>query len=515
MATTAEPRRSAGEVGRSLSRSMSRVAGHVRRIPLPLALLLAVAALLSTAWNLTTAPFQGPDEIDHVAYVEHLAQTGGFPSADTGNQPYAADEQGALSGLGYERLLQNRLARPPWSGSEERAFRAYENGLPGDARGKGGRPISTAKNPPLYYVYESVGWRLTPGGHLLDRLFVMRAFSGLLLLAMVALSWLMAGEAFGRRRLPQTVAAGVVALLPMDGFMSGIVNSDILLAAIFTAFGWLALRTARLGLTWQRAALLAFVATLAMLTHGRGLAIMPALAVALTVAWLAHAKTLRETVRSFAASVGVVGVGFAVYRAAAAAGSGGGGLYGGEVNLGANTGAFHIRELLSNIWQFYLPKLTGLAPRPGPSYGWRQMIIEQYLAGVFGSFEVYFPYWVYDFVQVTVGVALLLLWTLAAIHWRVVVARWPVVVIVLATVGSVMLSLHVASYRALLNTGGANPLLAGRYALPLTAFIGLGVAGIVAGLPRRLGMALAAFVVIGLFALSLGALGINVERFYA
>jgi hypothetical protein len=514
MAATADRRAARSGAVHTLSRSMSRVRTTVRRIPLPLALLLAVAAALSLAWSLTTPPLQGPDEADHVAYVEHLAETGHFPKADSGSRTYAPDEAEALTGLGYLRLLQNRTARAASSPALERTFRVFEDGLPAGSPGLGDGPLSTAKNPPLYYVYESIAWHLTPGGRFLDRVFVLRLFSGLALLAMVAFAWLLAGELF-TRRLPQTVATAVVALLPMDGYMSGIVNSDILLAAVFTAFGWVALRTVRLGLTPARAAVLALVAALAMLTHGRGLAIVPALGVALVVAWLVHAKTLRATAFSAAAAVGVMGAGFGLYRLAAAAGSGGGGLYGGEVSLGANQGAFNTRQLLSNIWQFYFPRLTQMVPRPGPGYGWRQFMIEQYLAGVFGSFEVFFPYWVYDTMQVTVAVLIIALWTTAAVRWREALPYWPQIVVVLSIVGSVLLFLHIVSYRALLNTGGTNPLLAGRYALPLTAFIGLGVAALVAGLPRRAGVALAVLVVVGLFALSLGGLGINVERFYA
>jgi 4-amino-4-deoxy-L-arabinose transferase-like glycosyltransferase len=485
----------------------------VRRPPLPLALLLVVGAALSLSWALTTPPLQGPDEAEHVAYVEHFAETGKLPHSDRGGGTYAPDEAGAL-GLGYLRLLQNRTVRPPWSPALERQFRALEDGLPDDARGAADGPLPTAENPPLYYAYESVGWWIAPSHRFFDRLFVLRCLSGIAFLAMILFAWLMAGELF-TRRLPQTVAAAVVALLPMAGFMSGIVNSDILLASIFTGFGWVALRTVRLGLSWQRAAGLAFVAVLAMLTHGRGLAIMPSLPVVLLVAWLAHAKTLGRTVSSAAASVGVVALGFTLYRVLLATSASGGSVYGAEVNLGSQQGAFHVRELLSNIWQFYLPKLTTMVPRPGPSYGYRQFMVEQYLAGVFGSLEVYFPYWVYDTMQVAAGIVLVLVWTIAAVRWRHLRARWAQVVVVVAIPAFVLLLLHAAAYRALLNTGGVNPLLAGRYALPLTAFWGIAVATVVASVPRRAGTVLAAVVVIGLFALSLGALALNLERFYA
>ena len=297
----------------TLSRSMSRVRTTLRRVPAPLALLLAVAAVLSLSWNLATAPLQGPDESDHVGYIEHLAETGKIPSAAAGNGAYATDEVGALE-AGYLRMYQNRLARPPWTADAERRFRSFEDSLPDSARDNGNGPNSVGKNPPLYYVYEAMGWKLAFGAGFFGKLFVARLLGGLMLLAMVAFTWLAAGEVFARRRLPQTVAAGVVALLPMAGFLSGIVNTDIMLAAIWTAFLWLALRTARLGLSWQRAAGLSAVTVLSVLTHGRGLALVPALLIALLVAWLTHERTLRSTLRAAASSGVVLLAGLGIYK---------------------------------------------------------------------------------------------------------------------------------------------------------------------------------------------------------
>ncbi|QEC46250.1 hypothetical protein FSW04_00780 [Baekduia soli] len=491
---------------------MSRVRATLTRVPLPLALMLGVAAVLSLSWGLATAPLQGPDESDHIAYVEHLAQTGKIPSATTGNASFAADENAALYGYGYLKLQQNRLARPPWTVFAERQFNRYEDTLPSSALAAGVGPISVGKNPPLYYAYEAVGWKLTIGGGFFDRIFVLRLLSGLCLLAIVAFTWLLAGEML-TRRLPQVVATGVVALLPMAGFMSGIVNTDILLAAIWAAFLWLAVRTARVGLTWQRAALLSLLTVLSVLTHGRGLALIPALAIALVVAWVRHRQPLRGTIASAAGAAGTMVAGFIVYKVVTSAAGGGGALYGGEVNLGSRS-AFNVRQLLSSIWQFYLPKLDGLAPRLGPPIGYRQIYVQQYFAGVFGSFEVYFPYWVYDTVQVIVGLSLLALYTLGIVRWRSVLARWPGIVIVGATTGCLILFLHVASYRALVN-GSDNPLIVGRYLLPMTPVVGLAAAGVIAGLPRRAGVVLGSLLLIGMLALSLGGLGLSLERFYA
>src|SRR6185312_7473857 len=125
------------------------------------------------------------------------------------------------------------------------------------------------------------------------------------------------------------------------------------------------LRTARLGLTWQRAVVLSLICVGAVLTQGRGLALVPVLPVALAVAWLKHRQGLRDTLVSAAgAGVTLLG-GFIVYRLAAAAAGGGASLYGGEVNLG-NGGVFSVRQLVSGIWQFYLPKLDDMAAHLGP-----------------------------------------------------------------------------------------------------------------------------------------------------
>ncbi|HEY4095223.1 MAG TPA: hypothetical protein VGM33_06935 [Baekduia sp.] len=484
----------------------------IRRIPRPLALLLVVAALLSGAWSLSTAQMQGPDEMDHIAYVAHLAETGKIPSATTGNAPYAPDQGQALFSDGWLRLLENRAVRPPWSALSERDYRKYEDALPSGAPGRGAGPNSVGKNPPLYYVYEAIGWKLTPGGHFFGRIFVLRLFSGLLLLALVTFTWLLAGEVF-RRRLPQTVAAGVVALLPMDGFMSGIVNPDIMLAAIYSLFLWTAVRTCRLGLTWQRAVGLSVITVAAVLTQGRGLALVPVLPVALIVAWLRHRQGLRDTVVSAASATATVVAGFVVYRLASAAAGGGAALYGGEVNLG-NSSVFNVRQMLSGIWQFYLPKLDQMAPRIGPAIGYRQLFVQQYVAGVFSSFDVYFPYWVYDLVQVFAGIGLIALYSVLLLRRRAVIARWAPAIILATTALVLLLFLHVASYRALVN-GSNNPLIVGRYLLPLGPILGVAAGAILAGLPRRAAAAVGGLLLAGLLMLSLGGLGLSLERFYA
>jgi hypothetical protein len=494
---------------------MFAVRARLARVPLPLALLLGVAAVLALGWSLATAPMQGPDEAEHIGYVAHLAETGHVLSATGGgNGAYGLDEAGALSQFGYNPLRRNRLVRPPWSPLAEQRFQAFEGGLADGAPGIGDGPSSVAKNPPLYYAYEAIGWRLTPGGHFFGRIFMLRLFSSLLLLGFVVFTWLLAGEAFGRQRTAQTVAAGFVALLPMNGFLAGQVNTDIMLAMVWAAFAWMALRTVRLGLSWQRSALLSGLAVASLLTHGRGLAIVPPLLLTLAIAWLVHHKTLRETLKAAASSGVVLVLGLVVYRIVFSTAAGGGSLYGGETNLG-HTGKFNIKQMLVSIWEFYLPHFESFAPRLGPGIGYRQIFVQQYFGGIFGSFEVYFPFWVYNVTQFAAGAIFIVFYTLAAMRWRTLVARWPAVVILGAMGFSMLALLQIASYRALLQTTGENPLIVGRYLLPLGALFAVLVAAVVQWLPRRAGMVVGALILAGLLTVSVGGLALSLERFYA
>src|SRR5919107_3746604 len=94
----------------------------LRRTPRPLALILAVAALLSVAWTFTTTPFQGPDEPAHFNFTQHLADTGKKPTVVGGDHPDSSQVFTALFFLNLDQLAGVADARPAWSEAEERRF---------------------------------------------------------------------------------------------------------------------------------------------------------------------------------------------------------------------------------------------------------------------------------------------------------------------------------------------------------------------------------------------------------
>jgi hypothetical protein len=73
--------------------------------------------------------------------------------------------------------------------------------------------------------------------------------------------------------------------------------------------------------------------------------------------------------------------------------------------------------------------------------------------------------------------------------------------------------LHVASYRALVN-GSMDPLVTGRYLLPVTGVLAVAAGALVAAAGRR-GPYLAGALLVALLGLSLAGIALGMERFYA
>ena len=127
---------------------------------------------------------------------------------------------------------------------------------------------------------------------------------------------------------------------------------------------------------------------------------------------------------------------------------------------------------------------------------------------------MYFPAWVYDALWAAIGVVAVGAFAALVVHRRAVVARWDVAMVLAAAVAGLLGLLHAVAFRALLNDQG-DPIIAGRYLLPLAALFGIAVALALSLIPRRWGAAAGGAVVATLAVVQVAALGITVERFYA
>jgi hypothetical protein len=175
---------------------------------------------------------------------------------------------------------------------------------------------------------------------------------------------------------------------------------------------------------------------------------------------------------------------------------------------------FNIREFLSYVWQFYLPRLQFMQPSIGPpEYGFREVYIQSFYSD-FAWLEIQYPRFVIDLLQLATMVLLLGLYTVTVTRLDAVKRGWPTITFLLLTGLSMVALLHVSSYTTMLTNPG-DPLLTGRYLFPLLSLLAIAVTVVVTALPRRIGgFATGALVATGIV-LQLSGLGMAFARFYA
>jgi 4-amino-4-deoxy-L-arabinose transferase-like glycosyltransferase len=463
--------------------------------------LLVLAASQSLAWSVLLPPFQGPDEISHFAYVQRMVETQSIPWY-RGGQPedpgpatstelaVASDWAATLS------LMGNLNERPAGSPVSVELWKAHDAPLTQAQRADGGYTSAMAY-PPLYYAYAAIPYTATRSLSIFDREFVMRLWNLPLLLAVVWFVWLIAGELLGPRRWPQVLATAAVALNPQFTHLAGLVNPEVLLAAEWTAFFWLAILVLRRGPTRGRLAAIAALCVASSLTHPRGAAIfVPAAFVGLWLLW--HRPVPRGVRVASALALGVAAL-VALYVSVEYA------------TLGDVSGG-RVGEFAAYVWQFYLPRLGFMGAAPGPHWGLEQVFVDRFL-GTYGALDVLFPARVLSALKWLTIVGVVLALVGAARRWPAIRRRPEVALLLVIAVIAYMYVNHVAAFRSLLTV--PDPVITGRYLLPFMAIYALAVALTVSWLPRRWAPVAAGVLVGGLCLLSLAALTVTFERHYA
>ena len=474
-------------------------------MPPALAILLVVAAVHGTAWAVVTAPWNGPDEVAHFAYAEHLAQTGHGPQRSEGLGSQSTAQNLVLFKLNLFPIRLQPTGKPTYS-ALDRTQRELRQ-VPDSAYKNGSGPSSAAHYPPLYYAYEAVVYSLTPSHSELTRLFVMRLATVLLFVVTVALTWLIATELLAVT-WARALATGLVALQPKLAFGAGIVNPDLMLVVLSTGALLAALRIVRRGPHARSVISLAVCAAAGVLTHPRGYFLLPFAVIALAIGVWRVRPAFRQTMALGAGALGimVLSVGIALLwvrgHTHGAVGTGGSG--------NPPLTGLSPRQFLSYVWQFYLPKLSFMDPKIGPSfYGYRQVYIESFF-GNFASFSVNYRPVYYDGLQLLSALGLAALYTTAVARGRTVLANWPVVVVSVSFFAGLMTLLHLVSYSSLRIS--TDVVITGRYLLPAVALYGCAAAWVCSSLPRRLGLPLGG-ILLGLAALlAVGGVGLSLRQ---
>jgi hypothetical protein len=462
--------------------------------------LLAVALVGAVAWAWVMPPLQGPDEVGHFAYTQKIVEAGEIPwravgaAPEPGTPPYSTEVDRALVAAAILPSWANPSGRPASTQLEERRWEQEQERLTDKERADGGFTSSMA-NPPAYYLYESVPYALASSASIFDRALLLRLANLPLLVVLVVFCWLVAGRLLGGSTWLQTVAVGAVVLQPQVTHLAATANPDIALAAIWSAALYVMLRSLEDGATRSRIAWLAGLVVLSSLTQPRGLALLVPAVATLALAWRRHGGRGERAVPVGLALAGACGVLFLV-------------LYAMQWDVSVS----RTRQFASYLWQFYLPRLDFMAPSISPGWGVKQAFVERLYSG-YAQLEIAPPAWVLSALAIG-ALALIVLALVGVVARRRSLARRPEIAVVCAllVLGYVFV-LHVVAFRSLLDA--TDPIITGRYLLPLMPLYGVAFALAVSWLPRRVAVPASAVVLVVLAVIQLQAFALLFERFYA
>jgi 4-amino-4-deoxy-L-arabinose transferase-like glycosyltransferase len=478
--------------------------GTLRRIPAAAWICALVAIVNAVCWSVISPPFQLPDEPDHFAYVQHLAETGHLPSSNGYAFPPA--EQTALAYLLHEEVQFSQENQPIASPAEQQNLEdalalPRSRSEPGDAG-------TAASQPPLYYALETIPYALGSSGTLLDSLALMRLFSALLGGLTALFAFLFLREALPGVRWAWTVGGLGVALTPTLGMMSGAVNPDALLFAVSSALFYCLARGFRRGLTRRLAVATGAAIAIGCMTKLTFLGLVPGAIVGLFV------LAIRETRASGRSAYRSLAVAFAVAATPA-------GLFliddalSGRLTLevisGATSSGAHHGSLLGAvpyIWQLYMPRLPGMSPTfHGISGSW---IWFEQLVGKYGWLDTTFPAWVVKVALIPVGLIAVLLVRALVTKRRALRTRGvELAVYVLMSLG-VLTIIGVDEYVHRV----PNEYLQLRYVLPMIALMGAVLALAARGAGRRWGPVAGTFIVLVILAHDLFSQLLVISRYY-
>ena len=477
--------------------------------PPALGVLMAVSLLLSVTWAAVLPAFQAPDEQVHFAYVQSLVERHALPG-DTSRPSYSTQMLEGMAAVNSDQVAAQLYVKPEWSDVRERDWEATQGRAPAD---DGGGPSPAAEYPPLAYAWMGVGYAAASGGTLFDELFGARLMSALWLPITVLGTWLLAGEVLGRRRLLQIGAAAIPALLPMPIFISSAIGPDGMLYAIWTLVLWLAVRCVKRGVPLREGAVLFALVGVACTIKATSYALLvPAAFVAIVGLAARRPWRIAPVLRLGAAVVLPLIITIGTWAFLSPQGTRVATAQLTQSSATAVTGsAVNVRELLSYLWQYYLPAIPSQIYRsPREGFPLFDLWITQGWAA-FGWLEVKFATWVYSVLAAITGATFVAALVAAVRAWRRVDLR--VLAVLVLGFCALLGGLHWTDYHQL--EAGAPGFMQGRYLFPIVGIFGLVLGSALSLVPARNRAIATSVAVAGLLAFHVAALGLVLERFYA
>jgi 4-amino-4-deoxy-L-arabinose transferase-like glycosyltransferase len=472
-----------------------------------------VAFLNAVAWVALTPPFHVPDEPQHLAYAQYLAETGKLPR-QVPRAVFSGEEAAAAAGLRLNAVVGNPSGKPPWTDAEGRALDGTLR-APLPRRSEGGGS-NTTNNPPLYYALGAVPYHAASSGTLLDRLYAMRLVSALLAAATAIFVFLFLAELLPGTPWAWPVGALAVAVQPLFGFMSGGFNNDDLLFTTAAATFWLLARGFRRGLTPRLGVALGAAVGLGMVAKANTVGLLPGVALAVAfMVWQRRGEDRRPALLGAATAAAVAAVPVVAYVVLDLTVWGRpiwGGV--GTTSGTAATASPHVypfKEFLSYAWQFYFPRLPFLHDQFGTYPLWETWF-KGFIAR-FGWLDYGFPDWAY---WVALGIVVPVLVLAGAALGRArssVRRRWPELASYAAMMAGLLLLIAIAGFRGRIDNGSVFE--QARYLLPLLPLYGAIVALAARGAGRRWGPAVGAVFVVAALGHDVFAQLATLARYYA
>jgi 4-amino-4-deoxy-L-arabinose transferase-like glycosyltransferase len=366
-----------------------------------------VACLNAVCWSFVTPPFQVPDEPDHFAYVQQLANAHHLPNR--GANRYSAAEEVALADL-HASKVRHRPGSGKTIGSQ-----AEQRRLEGDLRRIEGTAAPgeesaglAASEPPLYYALQAIPYKLGSAGSLLDSLALVRLASSLFAGITALFAFLFLREALPRLPWAWVVGGLAVALFPLLGFMSGAVTPESMLYAVAAVLFYLLARAFRRSLTAYLAAAIGITVAVGLLTKLNFVGLLPGtgIAIMLLAVRVAH-KSVADALRAFCIAIGLALSPLLLFAIANLLSNRA--IFGGVVADATNKTASHgsIFTELSYIWQLYLPPLPGMHGDFVGLFISRRVWFNGWV-GLYGWLDTTFPGWVYELALLPAGVVVML-----------------------------------------------------------------------------------------------------------
>ena len=488
--------------------------GLRRRVPLAVAVAL-VAFGAATSWALVNPAFQSPDESEHFAYTQYLAETGRAVDLTPGQRPVWSSEEGfAIDATHDYSVIEHHEAKLPWLEETERDYhrrlaKTYPDGAARD--NGGGYHPATSVHSPAYYALLVPGY-LIGKGSVFGELFGMRLISALMGALTAMFAFLIVSELLPRRRGLAVAAGLMVGLEPMFAFVSGAVNNDNGVNLACAAIIYLMVRSLRRGMTWPVAAGLGAALVVAPLMKGTGYELYPPVMVGLV--GLVARRHGRRDLAMLAVVAGAFALAFLGWDALRGTFHRDAFTTPGGATPGVSFGAKeHIKGYLSWLWQVLVPyKLPFMQDFTIIRWPFFNVYIERGFAG-FGWYAIFFPHWVYGIITgvlALLGVLGLRFAWLVRARWR----EWLPEALFLVSVPVVVIAAVEAAYFTLQIPLDGTP-EQGRYAFPaITAVAALAIGGCL-GLGRKRALPAATALVTALGMLLLAGQFLTLSSFYS